>query len=431
MKKHLKKVVCAALTLAMVLGMTGCTTYNNFKAAFFAGEQTEKAPTIKIGIYESISGQNAARGKAEVLGIELAHELYPTVLGMDVELIHADNQSNMYVAETVIQELLKQKPAVILGSAGETVTLMASDYIKAASTPAITISAMNPLITSNNEFYFCATYTESRQGDALAEFAYGGDLKETVATVKFANDDAAAETIKRFTNKMKTLTGNNKCVKGSYTVPADTTDFGPTIEKIRNSGAETVFLAMNPAMAQTFLEQAMALELDGILWLGGRSWNDEKFISFLTKNPQLEAAYSSDFSYEVITEKSAELLELYRSRFGPDAVPDDATAVAFDAYLLALQAIETAQATVMETTVEDLAEKYQTEAALKAATEELLTAQETGVPSGRHIKMVLSTIKNFEGASGFISFSGKNEATKTITVHHYLGGEEIGHYHVG
>ncbi len=430
MKKHLKKVVCAALALTMVLGMTGCTTYNNFKAAFFAGEQTEKAPTIKIGIYESITGQNAARGKAEVLGIELAHELYPTVLGMDVELIHADNQSNMYVAETVIQELLKQKPAVVLGSSGDTVTLMASDYIKAASIPAITISATNPLITSNNEFYFCATYTESRQGDALAEFAYTGNLKETVATVKFANDDAATETIKRFTNKIKKLTGNNKCVKGNYTVPADTADFGPTIEKIRNSGAQAVFLAMNPTMAQTFLEQAMALELNGILWLGGRSWNDEKFHDFLMKNPQLEAAYSSDFGYDITTHKSAELLELYRTKFGPDAVPEEGTAVAFDAYLLALQAIETAQETVMATTVEDLAVKYQTEAALKAATEELIAAQETGVPSGRHIKMVLSGIKNFEGASGFISFNGKNEATKTITIHHYRDGEEIGHYHV-
>ena len=430
MKKHLKKVVCAALALTMVLGMTGCTTYNNFKAAFFAGEQTEKAPTIKIGIYESISGQNAARGKAEALGIELAHELYPTVLGMDVELIQADNQSNMYVAETVIQELLKQKPAVVLGSAGDTVTLMASDYIKAASIPAITISATNPLITSNNEFYFCATYTESRQGDALAEFAYTGNLKETVATVKFANDDAATETIKRFTNKIKKLTGNNKCVKGNFTVPADTADFGPTIEKIRNSGAQAVFLAMNPTMAQTFLEQAMALELDGILWLGGRSWNDEKFHDFLMKNPQLEAAYSSDFGYDITTHKSAELLEIYRSKFGPDAVPEEGTAVAFDAYLLALQAIETAQETVMATTVEDLAVKYQTEAALKAATEELIAAQETGVPSGRHIKMKLAEIKNFEGASGFISFNGKNEATKTITIHHYRDGVEIGHYHV-
>lgn len=431
MKRHLRKIVCAALVCVLTLGMTGCTTYNNFKAAFFADEQAAAMPTVKIGIYESITGQNSARGKAEVMGIELAHELYPTVLGMDVELVYADNQSNMYVAETVIQELLKQKPAVVLGSAGETVTLMASDYLKAASTPAITISATNPLITSNNEYYFCATYSESRQGDALAEFAYTGNMKETVATVKFANDDAATEIIKRFTNKMKKLTGNNKCVVGNYTVPADSTDFTAAIEKIRNSGAQAVFLTMNPAMAQTFLQQAMDQQLEGILWLGGRSWGDEKFQQFVKSNPTLEVGYSSDFGTDATTDISAEFLELYQSKYGADTIPAEGTAVAFDAYLLALHAIETAQETVMDTTVEELAEKYQTEAALKAASEELVTAQASGVPSGRHIKMKLSEIRKFEGASGTISFNGKNEATKTITIHHFRSGEEIGHYHVG
>jgi hypothetical protein len=68
---------------------------------------------------------------------------------------------------------------------------------------------------------------------------------------------------------------------------------------------------------------------------------------------------------------------------------------------------------------------------LKAASEELVTAQASGVPSGRHIKMKLSEIRKFEGASGTISFNGKNEATKTITIHHFRSGEEIGHYHVG
>ena len=141
--------------------------------------------------------------------------------------------------------------------------------------------------------------------------------------------------------------------------------------------------------------------------------------------------YSSDFGTDVTSDISAEFLALYQSKYGSDAVPEEGTAVAFDAYLLALHAIEKAHETVMATTAEELTEKYQTEAALKAATEELALAQETGVPSGRHIKLTMSAIKNFEGASGTISFSGKNEATKTITVHHLLGGDEIGHYHVG
>lgn len=430
MKSILRKIVCGMLVLAMVLGMTGCTTYNNFRAAFFPGDQIAQEQTIKIGIYESATGQNSARGKTEILGIELAHELYPTVLGKQVELIYADNQSNMHVAENAIQELLSQKPSVVLGSCGETVTLVASDYIKAANVPAITISATNPLITANNEFYFSATYTETRQGDALAEFMFKGSGKDLAATVKVANDDAATETIKRFTNKIKKLTGNSKCVVGSYTLKTDTTDFTEIIEKIRSSGAKSVFLAVPPATAKAFLQQAVDLELTEVQWLGGRSWHDKDFVDFVKSKPGLEVAYASDFSNEVTNKVSAEFLELYESRTGGDTVSAEAAAVAFDAYLLALQAIERAQEVVMETTAEDLTTRYETEAALKAATEELLAAQESGMPSGRHIKMALQAVEDFEGASGSISFSGKNEATKTITVHHYKGGEEIGHHYV-
>ena len=84
MKKHFKKILCGTLVLALLLSMTGCTTYNNFRAAFFSEEQVAQVKTIKIGVYESMTGQNSAQGKEEVKGIELAHELYPTVLGMPV-----------------------------------------------------------------------------------------------------------------------------------------------------------------------------------------------------------------------------------------------------------------------------------------------------------------------------------------------------------
>lgn len=434
MSKHINKyiirIVCGAMILAMLFSMTSCTTYRNFKAAFFADEEVAQNKTIKIGIYESQSGQNSSQGKEEVKGIELAHELYPTVLGMDVELIYADNQSDMYVAETVIQELLSQKPSVVLGSCGETVTLVASDYVKVANVPAITISATNPLITANNDFYFSATYTETRQGDALAEFAYTGCGNDLVATVKMNNDDAATETIKRFTNKMKKLTGNTQCVVGSYVLPSDSTDYSSIIEKIHASGAKSVFLALPITAAEEFLTQVEKAGIYGVQWLGGRAWSDEKFLEFLKTQPHLEVAYASDYGKEVTGQLSAQFISEYQKRYGVDVTPNESAAVAFDAYLLAIKAIEEAQAVVMETTEEDLAEQYETEAVRMAAIEELQTAQKNGVPSGRHIKAALCGIENFEGASGTISFNGTNEAMKTITIHQYRGGEEIQHYHV-
>ena len=434
MKTYFRKILCAVLILSMMLSLTGCTTYNNFRAAFFT-KQTRmiEQQTIKIGVYEAMTGQKSEQGKAEVMGIELAHELYPSVLGRGIELVYADNQSSIYTAEVAIQELLTQKPAVVLGSCGETLTLMASDYIKAANTPAITISSTNPLITANNEFYFSATFNATRQGDALADYTYTGRGHETVAAVKMYNDDFAMETIKRFTNRMKKLSGNNKCVVGNYNLTMDSNDYSAVIEAIRDSGATAVFLDVPVNTAELFMEQAIAKEVTDVLWLGTREWNDESFLSFVKKHPDLRIAYTSDFSKEAVTTAmSAEFLDAYKAKYGEDAVPAEATAVAFDAYLLALSAITRAQTVAEETTLDDLQEKYAgNDAALRGAIAELDQAQQTGIPTGRHIRMAMEAIKDFAGASGMISYNGKNEATKTITVNAIFNGVEQMAYNVG
>lgn len=431
MRKHIKRAVSCLLVLAMVGCLTGCTTYNNFKAAFFPGDKVAQEKTIKIGIYEATSGKLSDQGKQEVMGIELANELYGTVLDKKVELIYGDNQSSMYVGETVIQELISQNPSVILGSCGETVTLIASDYIKAASIPAITISSTNPLITANNEFYFSATFTETRQGDALADYAYTGREKDVVATVKMQNDDTATATIKRFTNRMKKLSGDSKCIVGSYELPVDSGDYTQVIEAIRESGAKAVFLAVQPAAAQAFLQQAVDLRLTHVTWLGDRSWNNEDLLDFVKSQPKLDVAFPSDFSQKVSTSRTEEFVQAYKKKYGEAMEPSEATAIAFDAYLLALQAIEEAQSTVMELTEDQVRARYETEATQKAAIAEWKQARETGIPTGRQIKMMLEQIENFNGASGIISYNGKNEATKSITINYISGGEEQTAYVVG
>ena len=310
MKKKLGVVICLLLTLSLV---TGCTTFNNFKNAFFSDNSTDTGAeerTIKIGVYEPLTGQYKAQGNEERIGIELANELYPEVAGKKVELIYADNQSEMNAAETAIQELVAQKPSVILGSYGETVTLVAGDAVKANNIPAISITSTNPLITINNDYYFCATFSETKQGDALADFVYTSQQKQTAATVKVAGDDTATATIKRFTNRIKTLSENNDSVVGEFEITATSTDYSETIQGIKDSGARAVFLAVSPASAQEFLKQAEEANLTNILYVGTKNWNDEKFLEFVRSRDKLNVAYSSDFSSKVqTTEMSKEFLE--------------------------------------------------------------------------------------------------------------------------
>ncbi|MEG1585104.1 MAG: branched-chain amino acid ABC transporter substrate-binding protein, partial [Anaerovorax sp.] len=73
------------MTTALCM-LSGCTTYDNFVQEFI---NVDKAPedTVRIGVFEPLSGPDEEQGKLEKIGIELAHDLYPTALAKQVELV--------------------------------------------------------------------------------------------------------------------------------------------------------------------------------------------------------------------------------------------------------------------------------------------------------------------------------------------------------
>ncbi|MFR5859999.1 MAG: ABC transporter substrate-binding protein [Clostridia bacterium] len=429
MNKCRKRILSLVLVVCLTAGLTGCTTYTNFKNAFFGTDTVAKEKTIKIGVFEPTSGSMKTQGKEEVMGIELAHDLYPTACGKTVELVYADNKSDMYEAEAAIQELISSSsPSMILGSYGETLSLIAGKYIEAANIPSITISSTNPLITANNPYYFSATYSEARQGDALADFAYLSQNKDMVATVKLENDDTATATIKRFTNRMKKLTENNRCVVGSFTLSTTSADYTETIEKIRESGATAVFLAVPPTVAKDFLTQAQEQKLPYMLFLGTRSWGDKDFLEFVKANKQLHIGYPAEQATNNETAMSQKFMEAFRTKYGEDAELSQRTVVAFDAYLLAVTAMDRAMQTVRDTDPDTIAQNSATDAEARAKKEAWQVARETGIPSGTQIKDALNGIDNFEGASGVINYKGKNEATKSVSISHIANGTELPAY---
>ena len=429
MNKCRKRILSLVLVVCLTAGLTGCTTYTNFKNAFFGTDTVAKEKTIKIGVFEPTSGSMKTQGKEEVMGIELAHDLYPTACGKTVELVYADNKSDMYEAEAAIQELISSNsPSMILGSYGETLSLIAGKYIEAANIPSITISSTNPLITANNPYYFSATYSEARQGDALADFAYLSQNKDMVATVKLENDDTATATIKRFTNRMKKLTENNRCVVGSFTLSTTSADYTETIEKIRESGATAVFLAVPPTVAKDFLTQAQEQKLPYMLFLGTRSWGDKDFLEFVKANKQMHIGYPAEQATNNETAMSQKFMEAFRTKYGEDAELSQRTVVAFDAYLLAVTAMDRAMQAVRDTDPDTIAQNSATDAEARAKKEAWQVARETGIPSGTQIKDALNGIDNFEGASGVINYKGKNEATKSVSISHIANGTELPAY---
>ena len=91
---------------------------------------------VRIGVFEPSTGDNGAGGKQEILGIEYANSLAPTVtIGGEeytVELVIEDNQSLTDKAVSAAQSLVSKDVSVVLGSYGSGVSMAGGDVFAEA-----------------------------------------------------------------------------------------------------------------------------------------------------------------------------------------------------------------------------------------------------------------------------------------------------------
>lgn len=377
-KKFKSTAIC--VTILLCIGtLSGCTTYDNFIEGFF-GDGTNQ-DTIKIALYEPISGEFSDEAAAEIKGVELAHKLFPTVLGKNVELVYADNGSDLNTAKTTLENLVKNKPAIVLGSYGSAFSMLAGSVLQEAEIPALTITNTNPLVNSENPYYFRVCFVEAYQGKALATFTVK-KLKATKAAVLLPQgDDYAMALSTTYSEKLAALTDNENVIAATQNYSAGDTDFTKQLTKIQDSGATVVFLPGGISDAQAIISQAKNMGLK-LTFLGTEAWASDEFIQPAVRaglsNYYFPTAYDSANSK---TEMADIFLHAYEKEYG-EGVPGEATALGFDAYLLAIDAITRAE------TADD----------------------------GAKIIKALSGVVDFQGASGVIRFDAEGDPERAVII---------------
>lgn len=345
--RKLRNIAVAAVLVFAVMAMTGCTTYNNFKAAFF--EETGLNPdVIKIGVLEPQTGNDSKMGNEEIRGIELAHKLKPNVLNKDIELIYADTQSSIYATETAVADLISKNPAVVLGSYGDTVTLIASQQLGEAKIPAIAVTPTNPLITTNNPYYFRVSFTDASQGKVLANYVVDKLELKKAAVIRMERDDTTEDLVSKFKVRMRRLTKNEDCIPLTIDVAADTKDYTEILQQVKDSKVKAVFMPVNMTVAQAILEQADKLGMEDVTFIGTKDWHTNEFLAFANKHPKLSISLASDFvaPAEESKDKDVETTSVYDEFVAAykeeymGAEPTETAALAFDAYMIAVEAIE-------------------------------------------------------------------------------------------
>ncbi len=386
--RKLRNIAVAAVLVFAMAALTGCSTYNNFKAAFF--EETGLKPdTIKIGVLEPQTGNDSKMGNEEVRGIQLAHKLKPNVLNKDIELIYEDTQSSIYVAETAVTDLIAKNPAVVLGSYGDTVTLIASQMLGQAKIPAIAITPTNPLITTNNPYYFRVSFTDDSQGKVLAHYVVEKLGQKKAAVIRMERDDTTNDLVSKFKGRMRRLTKNQQCVPVTIDLKEDVSDYTEYLQEISDAKIKVVFMPVNLTMAQNVLSQAEALGMTDIEFVGPKDWHGDEMLQFAKAHPKLKISVASDLvsHKEVVDDKDVEttstydqFVAAYKEEYA-GAEPTEAAALAFDAYFVAVNAIEAA-----------------------------------GGIEAEAVKDAIQTKTNFDGASGDITFDEAGEPKKPVNV---------------
>ena len=357
-KKKLKAVsiALAMFMIASVLG--GCTTFDNFKKTFVDKQVVGDDNIITIGIYEPSSGEFKERGEEEIRGIELANSIYSNVNGIKIRLVIVDNQSDVNSAKGAIQNLIKMNPSVILGSAGESNSMVASPYIEAAKIPTITPSAVNPLITENNKYYFRASITESQRGAGLAEYVYSVLGSRKIAAISMKNDSANTAMQRGFNSKISELeqssAGDSSSAISSIvyqkSVDVNFESYGKLVKSIKKSGADVVVVPFGAENSDKLFSEIEKDNLEKkITFVGSSNWNGEDFTEMMKRHPKIKVVFPSDSVFsggktttKSVTAETQRFIIEYAKKYGNDSEPTSNAALGYDSYLLAINAINRA-----------------------------------------------------------------------------------------
>lgn len=393
----IRKIAAVAVTAVLTVTMlTGCTTFNNFKEAFLQQKKSSDV-NIQIGIYEPMSGADSDAAKAEIKGIELAHEVYPNIGGKIVELVYSDNSSDIDAAETAINNLISKKPDIILGSYGSVYSMIAGKPVNDAKIPAIAITNDNPLVTKNYPYYFRVCYVDSNQGDLLAKYVLEQKQETTAGVLIPNNDDVAMAMATTFVDRIEAETENEDAITAYETYKPGQKDFTKPLKAIQESGVKSVLLPGDSADSANIINQAADLGMD-VMFLGPTDWSSKEFRSELSSSVSKEhLAFVNFFTADdTINQESEKFLEAYHEKYGKDKEPEDSVALGYDAYLIAINAVNDAG----------------------------------NDPSGNDIRKVLASAKEFQGASGNITFNTEGDPLRSAQISTWEGKKIVSTYTV-
>ena len=343
--RKMKKLLALILVLAMTLSLVGCGKSSN-----------TSSKTLSIGVFEPASGDNGAGGKQETLGMQYANSVTPTVAingeTYNVVLKIVDNQSATDKAPTAAQQLVSDNVSVVLGSYGSGVSMAAAPIFEQAKIPAIGASCTNPAVTQNRPYYFRVCFIDPFQGNVMASFVKDQFNAKKAYVLSMLGEDYGSGLATYFANAFKKEGGNVK----AESFPEGTSDFSAYIQNAISYGADVIFAPSSTTYASLIISQAASAGCK-IPITAGDTWESSVILD-AQKGTNLKVYVSTFFDENDKSGVAATFVSGFKAWLnansqhktdnGGNDIVAAVSALGYDAYMTAIEAIKIANSTTGE-----------------------------------------------------------------------------------
>ncbi|MBI4057638.1 MAG: ABC transporter substrate-binding protein [Elusimicrobia bacterium] len=340
------------------------------------------ADRILIGEVGSLTGAEATFGDSTRKGIDLAItdiNAKGGVKGKKLEVKVYDDQGKPEEAATAMTRLIAQdKVTLVLGEVASSRSLAMAPIAERNKIPMITPSSTNPRVTKDGkkvrDFVFRVCFIDPFQGTVMAKFTRKNLKLSKVAILRDVGNDYSMGLADYFTAKFKELGGT---IVADESYKAGDQDFKAQLTSLKGKKPEAVFIPGYYTDVALIARQARELNMKQPL-LGGDGWESAKLYEI--GGSALDNSYfSNHYSTDDPNPKIQNFVKRYKNTYGE--VPDSMSALAYDAAMIAAEAM---------TKAKDL--------------------------SGEAIRQILASTKGFKGVTGIINIDQDHNAVKPAVV---------------
>jgi len=232
--------------------------------AFASTSASAATKTFTLAYQGPLSGGEASTGIDEQNGVKYAIKVFEAANpGYKINLVSVDDEGDPAVASKVAPGVGTNKKIIgLVGPAYSGATIASLPYYKAGNLTVISPSATRVSLTDpksptaksdyGRPIFHRVVATDDKQGPALAKFATAGVTSPKVFV--FDDQSSYAVPLRGYVETaLKSVKGAT--LVGGDSVPNTTTDFSPTIAKIKSAGATVVIYTGYYSQAAVFVKQ--------------------------------------------------------------------------------------------------------------------------------------------------------------------------------